>query len=692
MSGLAVDASGIYVSGNDDNVGFLNKYSKDGAAAWGTSLGWLSNPHLASDATSLYSHGWARYRPIYFTYDLFTKYDASGTPLWSSHIATRNGEAGNALAVAANSAGAYAGGWGWPVDIPDYPYESFRPWVRKYSPAGTYAWQHVFGSTANDRTNALGVDDTGAYAVGVVNGSNGFVYKYATDSTGTPVWAREFALTDSGWTMGTGVCADASGLYAVGQVSPASQPGNTFVRKYDKEGTEVWTHQFASNDDAVGTFAYAAACDGTGVYVAGTTGGAFPGYNKSGYQDLFLRKYDPEGNEIWTFQFGTGEALYDSVAIAVDDSAVYVASTSEPNGLVVKLIKEQIFPKLMLPENQTAEATGPSGAAVNFTTSATDFAGASVDVSCVPVSGSTFPLGTTTVDCSATDTHNIKAEGSFTVTVVDTTRPNLTLPANMSKEATSATGAAVTYSASAIDLVDGSVAVSCVPGSGSTFPLDTTTVVTCSATDAHNNTAQGSFTVRVVDTTPPSLTLPANIPAIAAFALGAFVTYSGASATDLVSGSVPVSCSPASGRLFGPGSTTVNCSATDAHNNKGQGGFTVTVTFAWSGFLRPINPDGSSVFKRGSTVPVKFQLTGRSAGIVALVARLYVARVSNGIVGDYARAQSNSNIGNFFRYDWAARQYIFDWETKSVSSTGTYQLKAEFGDDVVRTVTVSLKK
>ena len=45
------------------------------------------------------------------------------------------------------------------------------------------------------------------------------------------------------------------------------------------------------------------------------------------------------------------------------------------------------------------------------------------------------------------------------------------MPANATVEATSATGAIFTYTATATDLVDGSVAVSCTPASGATFPL-----------------------------------------------------------------------------------------------------------------------------------------------------------------------------------------------------------------------------
>jgi hypothetical protein len=54
----------------------------------------------------------------------------------------------------------------------------------------------------------------------------------------------------------------------------------------------------------------------------------------------------------------------------------------------------------------------------------------------------------------------------------------------------------VKYVASATDLVDGQVPVTCRPRSGSTFRLGTTPVG-CSATDKAGNTATGSFKVTI---------------------------------------------------------------------------------------------------------------------------------------------------------------------------------------------------
>jgi len=160
-------------------------------------------------------------------------------------------------------------------------------------------------------------------------------------------------------------------------------------------------------------------------------------------------------------------------------------------------------PVVTVPGNLTAEATGPAGAAVTFSASATDNSG-SVTTTCSPASGSTFALGTTTVTCSATNAGG-DGSASFTVTVVDTTAPSLSLPSPMSVEATGPSGAAATYSATASDLVSGAVTPSCLPSSGSTFPIGTT-AVNCSATDGAGNTAHGSFSVTVADRTPPVAT------------------------------------------------------------------------------------------------------------------------------------------------------------------------------------------
>lgn len=156
-------------------------------------------------------------------------------------------------------------------------------------------------------------------------------------------------------------------------------------------------------------------------------------------------------------------------------------------------------PEITVPANIVAEATSPAGAVVLFAATATNGAA----VVCTPPSGSAFALGTTTVNCIATNAGGSDSD-SFTVTVVDTTAPILSLPDDITAEATSSAGAAVNYLTSASDLVDSDVPVQCTPASGATFALGTTTV-SCSATDDSGNTSTGSFDVTVVDSTPPQI-------------------------------------------------------------------------------------------------------------------------------------------------------------------------------------------
>jgi hypothetical protein len=160
--------------------------------------------------------------------------------------------------------------------------------------------------------------------------------------------------------------------------------------------------------------------------------------------------------------------------------------------------------------------------------------------------------------------------------VVDTTAPVVAQVSDIAIDAVSSFGATVTFTIpTATDFVDGSVAVTCNPDSGSTFPIGNT-VVTCSATDSHSNTGTSQFQVNVQDNTP-SLFIPGNITGVEATSLsGSTVTFS-TSATDVEDGSIPVICTPASGSTFALGTTTVNCSATDLANNTTNGNFSVTV-------------------------------------------------------------------------------------------------------------------
>jgi peptidoglycan hydrolase-like protein with peptidoglycan-binding domain len=99
----------------------------------------------------------------------------------------------------------------------------------------------------------------------------------------------------------------------------------------------------------------------------------------------------------------------------------------------------------------------------------------------------------------------------------DTIAPTISGTSDITAEATSASGASVTYTTpSATDNVDKTVSVSCSPLSGSTFAIGTT-VVSCSATDHAGNSSSSSFHIIVRDTTAPSVSVKhrPNSPSVA---------------------------------------------------------------------------------------------------------------------------------------------------------------------------------
>ena len=80
--------------------------------------------------------------------------------------------------------------------------------------------------------------------------------------------------------------------------------------------------------------------------------------------------------------------------------------------------------------------------------------------------------------------------------VLDTTPPVLTIPADITVAATVPAGANVSFVATATDDTDANPTVSCTPPSGSLFVIGAT-IVTCIATDVTGNGASATFSVRV---------------------------------------------------------------------------------------------------------------------------------------------------------------------------------------------------
>ncbi|WP_448562945.1 hypothetical protein [Trichothermofontia sp.] len=133
------------------------------------------------------------------------------------------------------------------------------------------------------------------------------VRKY--NANGKELWTRRFDASDLGLaSLISPVAVDGSGnVFAVGSTLKTF-PGQrgpdgaaALMRRYDTNGNELWTRQFGPNEEAV-----AITVNGMGsVWVAGNTFGTFPGQRRAENLDAFVRQYSANGKELWTRWFGT---------------------------------------------------------------------------------------------------------------------------------------------------------------------------------------------------------------------------------------------------------------------------------------------------------------------------------------------------------------------------------------------------
>lgn len=262
--------------------------------------------------------------------------------------------------------------------------------------------------------------------------------------------------------------------------------------------------------------------------------------------------------------------------------------------------------------------------------------------------------------------------------------PTLHLPSNMTAEATSPSGAVVTYSATADS---GGVAtdVTCSPASGFTFPLGLTTV-SCSSADARGNKATGSFTVTVQDTTPPLVTVT-GVSDGAFYAIGN-VPQAGCSASDAVSG---VAVQPTVAVSGGPvGSFAATCSGAQ----DGAGNVTppvaahYTVGYNFGGFLAPVG----NVIKAGSTVPLKWTLSdasGNLLGNLGSITSIKIAPSDCSAIGSPAMNASATG-GTSLRFDPLTGQFNFNWSTKGLAPA-CYGVLVGLDDTTTRSTIVTIR-
>lgn len=323
---------------------FLRKYDMAGNIAWSRQLGTNKNDMASAisidDTGSVYvvggTSGSLSGANAGSSDAFISKYNASGTPLWTRQFGTTHGD--NALGVTFDGIGnIYVAGTTAGNLHGEFNAANGDAFIAKYSDAGTLLWTRLVGTPQIDLGMAVTSDEGGnVYIVGTTWGDlagqtgsqeDAFIRKY--DTAGNVVWTRQFGTTAPDRALA--VTSDHFGNlfisgYTQGDLAGTVEGQDAFVTKLDQAGDVKWIRQFGSfNDDYAN--AVAATGDG-GVYVAGSvwkqTG------PETGNAEAFVKLFDANGNGGWSQLFGTPGGDYAYAVASNSFGSFFVAGELSP--------------------------------------------------------------------------------------------------------------------------------------------------------------------------------------------------------------------------------------------------------------------------------------------------------------------------------------------------------------------------
>ena len=230
--------------------------------------------------------------------------------------------------------------------------------IAKYNTVGNISWAKGFGSSGNDKGEAIVVTPSGdCYMTGyfssgtnfdgtTLNSTGGYdIFIIKTNSSGQVQWAKKAG--GEGNDRGNGIAIDALGnIYVTGTFYQSATFNNTTISCPTKTGT------FLAKYNSTGQFQWATAagscCDTTksnsisldengNVYLTGyfkneTKFGSY-NFTANGTSDIFLVKYDPSGNVVWAKQAGgNDDDGADGICVDNLNHLIYITGQVHSNG------------------------------------------------------------------------------------------------------------------------------------------------------------------------------------------------------------------------------------------------------------------------------------------------------------------------------------------------------------------------
>jgi hypothetical protein len=337
------------VSGYD---AFINKFDADGNEIWRNNFGTQDSDYAGSVAVSndgsVYvlgrTNGAFPGQTNIGSEDVFLrKLDSQGNEEWTRQFGTELRDEPSDVEVD-DQGNIYVAGVTRTALPGQIKTRNEDAYVRKYDSDGNETWTHQFGTTGTDQISHITLDNRGhIYVVGPTSGAfpgqtwtgEYDAYLRKLDVDGNTVWTRQFGTEETDTAID--VAVDGQGhVYVVGFIRIATTGQrvgvvqNSLAHSFDVDGNNIWNHEFGTIDE---DFATNVVVDNNGdIYVAGRTGGTFPGQVNFGGNDVFLRKLSSDNKEIWTYQFGSSAG--DNVRDMMLDDAGNLYLAGRTNGVL----------------------------------------------------------------------------------------------------------------------------------------------------------------------------------------------------------------------------------------------------------------------------------------------------------------------------------------------------------------------
>lgn len=345
---------------------FVTKYSPDAIKQWTRVYGSSTDDYATGIATDSSGNIYVTGYTLGATFDgqtapgvapdaFVTKFDSSGTRLWSKLIGSAGLDKAHGIAVDTTNniyiAGETSG------DLYDTNAGQTDVFIVAYSsnsntepPAEPPLWSVQRGTTGSESANSIALDDTsGIFIAGGTEGVLGdedptpgdpgvnldaFVAKY--DLSGTRLWTRQIGTSCSEWAEA--VSGSGGNAYFTGTIYTEADPACTiatddpalglydaFLAGVNSSGAVQFTRQFgtANHDHGVAV----GADSSSNIYVAGFTNSVY----QTDHGDIMLFKFDNLGSHLWNIQEGDSAGQADNAfGLMLDtNDLVYITGFTE---------------------------------------------------------------------------------------------------------------------------------------------------------------------------------------------------------------------------------------------------------------------------------------------------------------------------------------------------------------------------